>query len=156
MSITEDCNYKHSLFLMNELSQPFTGVATCRPAKQKEYPKCNRKWRPMWWKVPNRFKYRHNGTFTILVFIFFCNSKSFKSCQNAPFTILVCIFTATPNRSNPVTMHNLPSLFSKTSAVLTRFKSRHDACLSYIAFIYFSAVPNRLKYHQHACFRDIV
>ena len=63
-------------------------------------------------KVPNCFKYRHNGQFTIIGFIF--------------------------------------------SVVLNRFKSRHNACLNYIAFIYFSAVSTRLKYHQNACFRDNV
>ena len=85
-------------------------------------------------KVPNCFKYRHNGQFTIIVFIFSAIPNRFKSRHNAQFTILGFIF----------------------SAVLNRFKSRHNACLNYIAFIYFSAVSTCLKYHQNACFRDNV
>jgi len=35
-------------------------------------------------------------------------------------------------------------LFSFFSAVPNRFKSRHNACFRNIAFIYFSAVRNRV------------
>ena len=84
-----------------------------------------------WHKSSKLFQIPSQWTIYHHCFHIFCN---FKSRHNAQFTILGFIF----------------------SAVLNRFKSRHNACLNYIAFIYFSAVSTRLKYHQNACFRDNV
>ena len=80
--------------------------------------------------VPNLLKYRHNACFREIVFIFSAIPICLKYRHDAQFTTLGFTF----------------------SAVLTRFKSRHNACLSYIPFIFFSAVPNCFKYRPSACY----
>ena len=50
--------------------------------------------------------------------------------------------------SNTVRMHALEiiNVFKIFSAIPNRFKSRQNACFRDIVFIFFSAAPNRLKY----------
>jgi len=60
--------------------------------------------------------------------------------------------------SSKSSMRGLDTLFKFIyfSAVGNRFKYRQNACFRYNIFIYFSAVPNSFKYRQNACFKDIV
>ena len=94
-------------------------------------------------KLPNRFKYRHNAQFTILVFI----------------------FSATPNRSNPVTMHNLPSLISfslQFQIVSNTVRIYALETLFSKGFLRFRIVSNTVTMHaletsfSCACLKDIV
>ena len=57
---------------------------------------------------------------------------------------------------NTVWMHALETLFYLFSAVPNRFKNRQTACFKDNVFKVFSEVPNRFKYRLNACFRYIV
>ena len=67
------------------------------------------------------------------------------------------MFSTVPNHLSTVRMHALDTLFSKPfSAVPNRFKYRNNACFRYIVFNYFSEVLNRFQYRHNICFRDVV
>ena len=61
--------------------------------------------------IPNRFKYRYNAQFTILVFIFFCSSNPFQLPSGVRMHAVETLFSKFPLQiqivSNTVTMHAL-------------------------------------------------
>ena len=83
----------------------------------------------------NRFKYRQNAPFTVLVFII-----------SPQFQIV----------SNTARMHHLPSLFSLFLCNSKSFQIPSECTIYRPCFHYFSAVPNCFKYRQNAPFIVLV
>ena len=67
-------------------------------------------------------------------------------------------FFAVPNRFTSRKMHALEKnkiIFSLKFEIVSTIMRRHNAPFTVLVFKGFSAVPNRFKYRQDACFRDI-
>ena len=99
---------------------------------------------------------RHNAPFTVLVFKgFSAVPNRFKYRQDACFRDIFLQFQIV---SNTVTAHALETLFyflSLQFQIVSTIGRRQNAPFTVIVFKIFSAVPNRFKYRQDACFRDI-
>ena len=109
--------------------------------------------------VQNRFRYRQNTCFRDIVFIFFLSSsESFHIPSESMLQRHFFYFFSLQFRivSSTVRKHDLETLFSFFSTVPKRFKYHQNACFKDIIFKIVFAVPDRFKYFQKACFRDII
>jgi len=97
--------------------------------------------------IPNRFKYRQNATFTILVFIFFSAVLNrLKYRQNAPCSVHIFLSAV----SKTAKMHNLPSLFSNVSLQfeIAAYRVILDPSLTGTSLM-FTIVPDRYMLDVH-------
>ena len=87
-----------------------------------------------------------------------CSSKyRFKYSQNAQVTTLVSIFiSAVPNRFKYIRVYALETLFIIFCLKLHLVSNTVIIHALETLFSFFSAVPNRFKYCQNSCFRDLV
>jgi len=102
----------------------------------------------MFSEVPNLFKYSQNTCFRDMVFRnngMHSFETLFSKCS-LQFQIVL----------NIVRMHALETLFSKKNCSSKSFQIVSECILERHCFHFFSAIPNRFKYCQNACFRDIV
>ena len=106
--------------------------------------------------IPNRFKYRQNTLFRDIVFKRLSAVQNrFKHCQNACLRDIVFKrFLQFQIVFNTVRMHVLETLFSFFLCSSKSFQIPTGCMPQRHFFHFFSAVPNRFKYRQNACFRD--